>query len=62
MSDSAKMGMPLGYSFPASDGGVLPALDVGDLSRRESDDPVFGVVPEIGVEVVEITPGGAQDE
>ena len=55
-------GDALGIQLPRERRGILAALDVGDLGGRERHDPIFGVVPEISVEVVEIPSGGSQDE
>ena len=52
----------LGIELAGQDRGILAALDVRDLRRREGDDPVVGVVTEVGVEVVEVAPGGAHDD
>jgi hypothetical protein len=41
---------------------VIAPLDVGDLRGSESDHFVIWVLPEINVEVVEITPCGAHDQ
>ena len=42
--------------------GIPASLNVRDLRSSESYDLVVGVTTEIGVEVVEITPGGSHDD
>ena len=56
------MGMPSGYSFPASCSRVGAAFDIRDLGRGEGHDFIIGVIAEEDVEVMEIAPGGAHDE
>ena len=55
-------GDAVGVELAGQDGRVLPAVDVGDLGRGEGDDLEVRVVPEIGVEIVEIAPRGAHDD
>src|SRR5438552_9712526 len=49
-------------SWPRQLRRVAPALDVRDLGRRERDDAAVRIVPIGHVEVVEIAPGGAEDD
>jgi hypothetical protein len=41
---------------------IAAIIDVGDLSRREGDHLMAGVVPEDDVEVVEVAAGGTEDD
>src|SRR5439155_26430078 len=47
---------------PPKGGGVLAALDSGDLRGRERDDAERRIVPEDDVEVVKIPARGAEDD
>jgi hypothetical protein len=55
-------GDALGIVRPGQRSRVAPAVDVGNLRGREGDHIVGGIVPVDAVEVVEIAPGGAQDD
>jgi hypothetical protein len=61
----------LGFGMDRNSGGIEvtgercrvdPALDVGNLRRREGDDLVFGPAAVDDVEVVEVPPRGPGDQ
>ena len=53
---------PVRVALAGEDRGIVAAVDVGDLGRREGDDPVCRIAPEEGVEVVEVPAGCAEDD
>jgi hypothetical protein len=53
---------PLRIELSRERGGVDAALDVGDLRGREGDDVELGPATVDEVEVMEVPPGGAQDD
>src|SRR5512140_2777625 len=55
-------GDALGIELAGEDRGILAAGDVRDLRGRDSDHPIVGIVTEIGVEIVEVAPRGAEDQ
>ncbi len=55
-------GDAVGIELSGQDGRILAALDVGDLRSREGHNLEIRIVPEVGVEIVEIASGGAHDD
>src|SRR6266508_1192571 len=55
-------GDALWVSAPAQGGRVLPVGDARDLSGRERDDLVAGILTEVGIEGVEVPSGRPHDE
>jgi hypothetical protein len=53
---------PLGVPFPGELGGVAAPGDIRDLGGGEGHDLILGASTVIGVEVVKVAPGGAQDQ